>query len=205
VAAPGRRDGLAGRLAAVATVALVVGACGGRPGTSTVMPKPSKVPLAATTLAPTTTLASTTTSAAAAATPSGPLTAEERAWLHAVTRLAEKLDQVWIDASTADPTPAMRSYADRLRGCHRELARIRPPSERLQPAYETARGACAQYDKAARCFAAAATAPAGSAQERRLERSIECGVDAAIDGSSRFDDATAQAASIDDAAGEPPP
>jgi hypothetical protein len=195
VVAPGRRGRRATRLAAVATVALVVGACGGRPGTSTVTPRPSTVPLAATsTLAPATT------------TPSGPLTTEERAWLRAITGLAEKLDQVWIDASTVDPTPAMRSYANRLRGCRHELARIRPPSERLQPAYELARGACAQYDKAARCFAAAAsTAPAGSAQERRLERSVDCGVEAAIDGSSRFDEATAEAASIDYATGEPPP
>jgi hypothetical protein len=186
----------------VATVALVVGACGDRPGTSTLVPKPSTVPLAATsTLAPTSSSAE-----AATTTPTGPLTAKERRWHQAFVRLADKLDQTWIDASTAESGPALRSYADRLRGCRRELARIRPPSERFQPAYEMAKGACARYDKAARCFAAAASiTPAGPAERLRQERAVGCGIDAAIEGSIRFDEATAEAESIEDATLEPAP
>jgi hypothetical protein len=196
VAAPGRRGRYAARLAAVATVALVVGACGDRPGTSTLVPRPSTVPLAATrTLAPTSTSAE-----AATTTPTGPLTAEERRWHQAFIRLADKLEQSWIDASTAEPGPALRSYANRLRGCRRELARIRPPSERFQPAYEMAKGACAPYDKAARCFAAAASiTPAGPAEQLRQQRSVGCGIEAALEGSDRFAEATAEAQSVEDA------
>jgi hypothetical protein len=185
----------------VATVALVVGACGDRPGTSTLVPRPSTVPLAATS-----TVARTTTSAAATTTPTGPLTAEERRWHQAFIRLADKLEQVWIDASTAEPGPALRSYADRLRGCRRELARIRPPSERFQRAYEMAKGACAQYDKAARCFAAAASiTPAGPAEQLRRERSVDCGIEAALEGGDRFAEATTEAQSVEDATLEAAP
>jgi hypothetical protein len=203
VAAPGERGRRAARLAAVA---LILGACGGRPGTSTVVPKPSTVPLAATsTLAPTTPSAADSPDAA---TPSGTLTGEERAWLDAVTRLQEKLDETWIDAAAAEPTPtAMRSYAGKLRGCRDGLARIGPPSERLQPDYRMVRDACAQFDEAARCFTAAARVgvPTGSAEQRKLEQAVDCGIEAAVDGSSLIDEAVADAeARIEDGFDELP-
>ena len=193
MAAPGERGRLAARLAAVATVALVVGACGGRPGTSTVVPKPSTVPLAATT-----TLAPTTTSAAAAAA-SGSLTGQERAWIRALTRLEEESFDVVVAAPSDLTTATMRSYADRLHGCRRGLARIGSPSERLQPAYRLARKACAQFDKAARCLADAASigAPlAGSAEERRFEQLITCSVEAPGNGGVLLIEAEAKARAV---------
>jgi hypothetical protein len=193
VAAPGERGRLAARLAAVATVALVVGACGGRPGTSTVVPKPSTVPLAATT-----TLAPTTTSAAAAAA-SGSLTGQERAWIRALTRLEEESFDVVVAAPSDLTTATMRSYADRLHGCRRGLARIGSPSERLQPAYRLARKACAQFDKAARCLADAASigAPlAGPAEERRFEQLITCSVEAPGNGGVLLIEAEAKARAV---------
>jgi hypothetical protein len=193
VAAPGKRGRRAARLAVVATVALVVGACGGRPGTSTVMPRPSTVPLAATsTLAPTTT-------SAAAATGSESLTGEEHAWIQALTRLEEELLDIVADAPWDLTTATMRSYADRLHGCRRGLARIGSPSGRLQPAYQLARKACAQFDKAARCFADAASigAPlAGSAEEARFDQAITCGFEAPSSGSALLIEAEAEAAAV---------
>jgi hypothetical protein len=192
VAAPGRRARRAARVAVAATVTLVVGACGGRPGTSTVMPRPSTVPLAATsTLAPTTT--------AATATASASLTGEERAWIRALTRLEEELFDVLLDAPSHLTTATMRSYADQLRGCRRGLARIGSPSERMQPAYRLARKACAQFDKGARCFADAASsgAPlAGSAQERRFDQALTCGFEATDSGLDLLIEAEAAAESV---------
>jgi hypothetical protein len=190
VAAPGNRGHQAARLAVVATVALVVGACSGRPGTSTVMPRPSTVPLAATsTLAPTTT-------SAAAATGSESLTGEERAWIRALTRLEEESFDIVADAPSDLTTATMRSYADRLHGCRRGLARIGSPSERLQPAYRLAREACAQFDKGARCFTDAARigAPlAGSAEEGRFDQAITCGFEAPDSGLALLIEAEAEA------------
>lgn len=197
VAAPGRRGRRAARLAVVATVAVVVGACGGRPGTSTVMPRPSTVPLAATTTSATTTSAATTT--AAAATGSESLTSKERAWIRALTRLEEELFDVLVDAPSDLTTATMRSYADRLRGCRRGLARIGSPSERLQPAYRLARKACAQFDKGARCFADAASigAPlAGSAEEGRFDQAITCGFEAPDSGLALLIEAEAEAEAV---------
>jgi hypothetical protein len=193
VAAPGRRGRRAARLAAVATVTLVLGACGGRPGTSTVTPRPSTVPLAATS-----TLAATTTSAAAA-TASESLTGEERAWIRALTRLTDNLLNLVADAPLDLTTATMRPYADRLHGCRRGLARIGSPSERLQSAYRLARKACAQFDKGARCFADAASIGAtlaGSAQERRFDQAITCGFEALDNGSALLIEAEAEAMAV---------
>lgn len=193
VAAPGKRGRRAACLAVVATVALVVGACGGRPGTSTVMPRPSTVPLAATsTLAPTTTSATATTA-------SKSLTREERAWIRALKRLDEELFDVVADAPSDLTTATMLSYADRLHRCRRGLARIGSPSERLQPAYRLARKACAQFDKGARCFADAASigAPlAGSAQERRFDQAITCGFEAPSNGEVLLIEAEVEAEAV---------
>jgi hypothetical protein len=193
VAGPGERGNRAARLAAVAAVALVVGACAGRPGTSTVLPKPSTVPLAATsTLAPTTT-------SATAATASQSLTGEERAWIRALTGLEEELFDIVADAPSDLTTATMGSYADRLHGCRHGLARIGSPSGRLQPAYRLARKACAQFDKAAQCFADAASigAPlAGSAEEARFDQAITCGFEAPSNGAALLIEAEAEAEAV---------
>lgn len=170
VAAPGRRGRRATRLAVVATVALVVGACGGRPGTSTVTPRPSTVPLAATS-----TLVATTTSAAAS-TPTASGLDGERRWLEAITTLHTTLDEPFTE--TFDLTPAkMESLAKVFRGCSRELARLGSPSDRLQPVHALVMKACAHYDKAARCFAAAArygTPDAGSSEDLTQAQAFNC-------------------------------
>jgi hypothetical protein len=56
--------------------------------------------------------------------------------------------------------------------------RLGAPTQRLQPVYKLARSGCAQDDKAATCFATAASIGipiAGSSQERRLNQAIDCG------------------------------
>ena len=106
---------------------------------------------------------------------------------------------VLVDAPSDLTTATMRSYADRLQGCRRGLARIGSPSERLQPAYRLARKACAQFDKGARCFADAASigAPlAGSAEEGRFDQAITCGYEAPDSGLALLIEAEAEAEAV---------
>ena len=71
----------------------------------------------------------------------------------------------------------MRALEDGMRGCTRELARLGVPSDRLQPVYKLAQKGCAQYDKAAECFATAAEIGApvsGTSEERKFNDAIDC-------------------------------
>jgi hypothetical protein len=90
------------------------------------------------------------------------------------------------------------------RGCSRELRRIGLPSPRLQPAYAIVTKACRTYDKAARCFARAASVSdasggtfAGTPQARIQKRSIDCGFAAQGNASNRLGDAQSQAQLIE--------
>ncbi len=203
MAAPGDR---ATHLALTVVVALLVGGCAASRAAPPVTPKPSTLPLTAATTAPATTA---TTAASAAA--SGPLTGRELAWLEAIAKLGDKTDGI-IDkvlAVMTVPPSAMtaarlRSLAGELRACSRELARLGSPSGRLQPVYHLAQRACAQFDKGARCLATAAglgTPAAGSAEERKLDRAVDCGASAPEDGSDLLLDAELKGEDIEDAAG----
>jgi hypothetical protein len=106
-----------------------------------------------------------------------PLTARERAWLEAIPTVSRKIEKR-IEA-VSDLTPAaMARLANTFRSCTRELVRGGPPSERLQPVYELVKKACKEYDKGAACFATAASIGipfAGTPDERKQSRAIDCG------------------------------
>jgi hypothetical protein len=146
--------------------ALVVSGCGGQSGTSTAASTPS-----------TTALAVTTTAAAATTTTAGPMTGKELLWLEAISKLHTKIDKVLVNSPSNLTSATMAAIAHDLRGCSRELARLGPPTDRLQPVYKLAKSGCAQYDKAAKCMATAASigAPlAGTAEERTFNQALDC-------------------------------
>jgi hypothetical protein len=88
------------------------------------------------------------------------------------------------DSPTNWTAAVMAKLAGQMRGCGRELARLGTPSDRLQPVHKLAKQACAQNDKGAKCFTAAAGIVghpiASGAEERRLDRSINCGITAGV-------------------------
>jgi hypothetical protein len=94
------------------------------------------------------------------------------------TAASKKIDTVLVNAPSNLTSATMRATANDLRGCTRELARLGPPTARLQPVYKLAKSGCAQYDKAATCFATAAAIGipvAGTAEERRFNQAVDCG------------------------------
>jgi hypothetical protein len=153
-------------LTVAALCALLVTGCGGKTATSTAASTPSTTtPVAATTAAATTTTV-------------GPMTGKELVWLEAIGRLHTKIDTVLVNSPSNLTSATMRAIANDLRGCTRELARLGPSTARLQPVYKLAKSGCAQYDKAAACFATAAAigAPiAGTAEERKFNQALDCG------------------------------
>lgn len=157
-------------LTLAALCALLVTGCGGKKATSTAASTPSTAPAATTT-----TIATTTTAAATKTT--GPMTGEELVWLEAIARLHKKIDTVLTNAPSTLTSTTMSKTANDLRGCSRELARLGLPSARLQPVHKLAKSGCAQYDKAADCFAAAAIGipVAGTAEERKFNEAVDCG------------------------------
>jgi hypothetical protein len=158
---------------AVAVVgAVLVAGCGGGTATSTAVSTPtSSTPTPTTTTIP-------------------PMTAKELAWLAAISKLHKKLDKVWQDSPTNLTSAVMSALAKGLRGCSRELARLGAPTDRLQPVYTLAKKGCVQYEKGAKCYATAASiigrVIANAAEERRLNRSIDCGLTAPMKGSGQL-------------------
>jgi hypothetical protein len=182
----------AARLAVTAAVALLLVGCGGQSGTSTAASTPSSTSLA------------TTTTAAATTTTTGSLTGEELVWLEGIHKLHTKIDKVLTDAPS-DVTPSvLGTLATKMRGCSRELARLGAPTQRLQPVHTLAKRGCAQYDKAAACFATAASIGipiAGTAQERRFNQALDCGFAAPGKGSLLLAEAEAKGFEIKETVG----
>jgi hypothetical protein len=186
-----------GRLATVlvplVAVALLSGGCTGGTGESTDQASPADASTAATSApSPTSTSAD-----------QGPMTAEELLWLQAVEQLLPKMNRVFTDSPT-DVTPAaLRSLANEVRGCSRELARLGSPSARLQPVEALARQACQEYDKGAKCFEEAARLGTlnSSSEVRKLEQKVECGFAAAGAGSAPLAQAKIKSEAIKAAAG----
>jgi len=171
--------------------ALLVGGCGGQSATSTTASAPSTSTL-------------TTATTAAATTVSGPMTGKELVWLEAIGRLHTKIDKVLTDSPSDMTSATMGAMANDLRGCSRELARLGIPTDRLQPVYKLAKSGCAQYDKAANCFATAASigAPlAGTAEERRFNQALDCGFKTPGKGSLLLAKAEVKGFEIKEAAG----
>jgi hypothetical protein len=178
-------------LAVAAAVALLVVGCGGESGTSTAAstPSPSTAP---------------STTAAATSSTLGPMTGEELVWLEGIGKLHTNSDKVLTDAPSNMTSTALATLATKMRGCGRELARLGAPTERLAPVYKLAKSGCAQYDKAAKCFATAASIGiplAGSSRARRFDQAIECGFAAPGKGSALLAEAEVKGFEIKQTAG----
>jgi hypothetical protein len=169
------------RLAVTVLLVVLVSGCAGKKATSTAASPPS----------------TTTTTTAPTTTTIPPMTAKELAWLKAVTRLHEKMDKALNESGSVTLTRAkMTSYANTLRACSRELARIGSPGDRLQPVYVIVKKACRTFDKGTKCWATAASVSmadggviAGTPEERTQARAIDCGGAAAGNGSNLLADA----------------
>jgi hypothetical protein len=175
----------AARLVVMVLLVVLAGGCAGEDGTATGAAQATT----STTVAPTTTTVP-------------PMTAEELAWLKAVTRLHKKIDKV-IQQSATLTRAKMTSYANTLRACSRELARIGSPSDRLQPVYVIVKKACRTFDKGAKCWATAASVSmadggviVGTPEERTQRRAIDCGGAAAGNGSNLLSDAESKGEEI---------
>lgn len=166
-------DRRAAPLAIAVLCAVLVSGCGGQAADSTAAREPP-----ASTLPPTTTIP--------------PLTAEEVAWLDAVDKLPERMEKAYKEIPPNLTTSALITAASKLRTCGRELRRIGAPTDRLQPVYALAKKGCAEYEKGARCFTAAARIGiplADSPESRAQDRAIQCGFSADIKGGERLADA----------------
>jgi hypothetical protein len=175
----------AARLVVMVLLVVLAGGCGGETTTST---GTSPVTTASTTAAPTTPTVL-------------PMTAEELAWLEAITRLHKKIDKAF-SAQSVTLTPAkLRSWETVMRSCSRELARLGSPSERLEPVRALVQKACKQFDKGAACFAVAArNLNSGSTT---VEQKLNCGTNAQGDGNNLLGEAEAKGEEIKLAATAP--
>ncbi len=172
----------AARLAVTAVLVMLVGGCAGKTATSTAGSQPSTT---STTVAPTSTTAP-------------PLTAKELAWLKAIPKVSEKIEKS-IDLIRNLTISGMLKLADSLRSCSRELARGGSPSDRLQAVYALVTKACKEYDKGAACFTTAAGIGipfAGTPQERKQTKAIDCGFAAQGKGTIILADAQNKGAEI---------
>jgi hypothetical protein len=135
------------------------------------------------------------------------MTAEELAWLEAITRLHKKIDKA-IQQNITLTRAKMVQLGNLLGACSRELRRIGSPSDRLQPVYTIVKKACRTFDKGAKCFATAARVSdasggviAGTPEERTQRRALDCGGAAAGNGSNLLADAESKGVEIKLAAG----
>jgi hypothetical protein len=152
--------------------------------------------------------ASTASATASPTTPTVlPMSAEELAWLKAITRLHKKIDKA-VQQELTLTRAKMVALGTALGACSRELRRIGSPSDRLQPVNTIVKKACRTFDKGAKCFATAARVSdasgavvAGTPEERTQRRSIDCGFAAAGNGSNTLADAENKGAEIKLAAG----
>ena len=178
------------RLAGAVAVALLVVGCASQKAATTAASSPST--------------AASATTAAATTTTSASMTGAELVWLEAIGKLHTKIDKVLTDAPSNMTSSTMGTLSAKLRGCSRDLARLGSPPDRLQPVYKLAKSGCVQYDKAAKCFATAASigAPiAGTSQERTFNQALECGFTAPAKGSALLAEAEAKGFEIENMPG----
>jgi hypothetical protein len=177
--------------ACLAVTVLLVGLVGGCGGDTA-----STAPSAATT---------TSTTAAPTATPTTvpPMTAEELAWLKLIPTVSKKIDKTF-ETTTNLTTRGMTKLANSLGSCTRQLARGGSPSDRLQPVYTLVKKGCKEYDKGAACLRTAARIGipfAGTPEERKQNKAIDCGFAAVGKGGIYLADAENKGADIKAAAG----
>jgi hypothetical protein len=147
--------------------------------------------------------ASAVTTAIATSTTAGPLTGDELVWLEGMSALHKTMDKIVQDAPTALTSAVMHTLAQQLASCTAALDRLGSPSDRLRPVYDLGEQGCAQYEKAAQCFATAASLGVvigGSADDKKQAAAIHCGFATPGDGSKLFADAEGKGFEIKDAA-----
>jgi hypothetical protein len=169
------------RLAVPVLLALLVSGCVGKSATPTAASQPGTT----STVAPTTTTVP-------------PLTAKELAWLKAIPTVIKKTDKAFQFPGDLYVADDLR-IANALRSCSRELARGGAPSDRLQPVYALVKKACKEYDKGAACFTTAARIGytyAGSAEDRKQTKAIDCGYAAEAKGAVVLAEAEAKGEEI---------
>ena len=184
----------AARLAATVILVLLLSGCADKvASTSTTSPPAS----------PAVSQPATTCAAAPTATTVPAMTAEELAWLKAVTTLHKTIDRAFMETGNVYLTRAkMKSYANVLRSCNRELTRIGSPGERLQPVHAMVKQACQTFEKGAKCWDAAirvsdaSGAVTGTANERAFNRASQCGFEAQGNGSNLLGNAEARGEEI---------
>jgi len=132
------------------------------------------------------------------------MTAKEVAWLNAIRKLHKKIDKPFLPSNLNMTRSKMVELGNALGACSRELRRIGPSGDRLQPVYVVGKKACRTYDTGAQCFATAANVSdasgavlAGSPEERTQQRATDCGFAAQGNGGNLLDDAEAKAAVIE--------
>jgi hypothetical protein len=158
---PARNRRSAARLAVLVLLVMLAGGCADKGTTSTAGPQATTT---STTVAPTTTTVP-------------PMTAKELAWLEAIPKVSNKIDKRFLAIRNLT-TSGLLMLASSFRSCSRELARGGSPSDRLEPAYALVKKACKQYDKGAACFTTAARIGipfAGSPEDRRRDKALDCG------------------------------
>jgi hypothetical protein len=131
------------------------------------------------------------------------MTGEELLWLEAISTLHKKIDKVLTDSPSTMTPDTLRSLAEQLRGCTRELVRLGPPKPRLQPVSDLAKQGCAKYDQAAEYFDTAASIGipvAGTDAERRFKEALDRGFAAPGEGSRLLAEAEAKGFEIREAA-----
>jgi hypothetical protein len=184
------------RLTVTVLLTLLVAGCGGNSATSTAdAPTTSSVSPTTGTVAPTTSTVP-------------PMTAQELAWLKAVTRLHTTVQKAFSATTVYLTRAKMTSYAATLRSCSRTLARIGSPSDRLQPVYVLVKKACRTADKGAKCFTTAASVSmadggviAGTPEEKTQARALDCGTAAQGDSLNLLGDADAKGEEVKAKAG----
>jgi hypothetical protein len=129
----------------------------------------------------------------------GPMTKQELAWIAGITALRKPLEKDLKSTQVVMTETKMRSYEKLLGGCSPGLAQLGSPSQRLQPVYAIAKKACGQADKGARCWAQSAkigTPIAGSANDRKFTKAMDCGFNAFGDTHNLLAEAEAKAEEI---------
>jgi hypothetical protein len=184
----------AARLAATVLLVLLLNGCADKIDSTSTSSAPAS---------PAVSKPATTSAAVPTATTVPSMTAEELAWLKAVATLHNKVDKAFMETGNVYLTRAkMRSYANTLRSCSRELARIGSPGDRLQPVYVMVKQACQTFEKGAKCWdtairvSDAGGAVTGTANERTFTRASQCGFEAQGNGSNLLGSAKAKGEEI---------
>ena len=118
--------------------------------------------------------ATTISTVAPTTTPS--VTAAERAWPAGVAKLRERLDGVFFQSEVILTRAKLREYIRTGRSCAPGLARLGPPTERLEQTGATAKRACRSYARAAAVYeqrVAPVLGTGASDMQQRLQAAAE--------------------------------